>query len=117
MPLTKAKRRSKVDPAVQPVYIENAIRELRSARDRLRKVGCKNAADYVARALKSAEGALRHANGCGAIAYRKASIGHPTPARGSHCLNLATAVATILYDRAAKLGFPQAAADLEAAHG
>lgn len=43
--------------------IENAIRYLRAARNILRHAGAKKAADYVARALKSAEGALRHAQG------------------------------------------------------
>lgn len=59
--LTKAKRQSKVPPNLMPAHIWNAICDLKTARERLRKAGCKNAADYVQRALKSAEGALRHA--------------------------------------------------------
>lgn len=38
-----------------------AIHHLREARDNLRLAGADKAADYVARALKSAEGAYRHA--------------------------------------------------------
>jgi hypothetical protein len=38
-----------------------AIRHLREARDSLRLAGADKAADYVARALKSTEGAYRHA--------------------------------------------------------
>lgn len=41
--------------------IEMAIPGLRIARDRLRAAGAANAADAVARALKSADGALRNA--------------------------------------------------------
>jgi hypothetical protein len=59
--ITKAKRRAVIAPSVQPYEINNAIKELKRARDRLRACGCKHAADYVARALKSAEGADRHA--------------------------------------------------------
>jgi hypothetical protein len=58
---TKAKQRAKVHPSAAPIVIKNALADLRSARDLLRDAGCKNAADYVARAMKSAEGALRHA--------------------------------------------------------
>jgi hypothetical protein len=43
------------------VEIRKSIEELKSARLRLRSVDCANAADYVARALKSVEGAERHA--------------------------------------------------------
>jgi hypothetical protein len=39
-----------------------AILDLKAARNRLRFAGADRAADYVARALKSAEGAQRHAN-------------------------------------------------------
>jgi hypothetical protein len=41
--------------------IRLAIADLKGARDRLRFAGANKAADYVARALKSAEGAERHA--------------------------------------------------------
>ena len=58
---TKAKRRAMVDRATQPEVIGDAIAKLRTARYLLRLCGSKNAADYVGRALKSAEGALRHA--------------------------------------------------------
>jgi hypothetical protein len=57
---TKAKRQAKILPEYQPVNIQLAINMLRSARNALRLCGCKNAANYTARALKSAEGALRH---------------------------------------------------------
>lgn len=43
--------------------IQAAIAGMRKARDELRVVGADKAADYVVRALKSAEGALRHAQG------------------------------------------------------
>jgi len=43
--------------------IRNAIAGMRKARDELRAAGAGKAADYVARALKSAEGALRHVQG------------------------------------------------------
>jgi hypothetical protein len=39
----------------------SAIDHLTAARDHLRAAGCNNAADYVARALKSAHGAKNHA--------------------------------------------------------
>lgn len=45
--------------------IRRAIDDLRSARARLRQAGAIHAARYVARALKSAEGAERHALGRG----------------------------------------------------
>ncbi len=62
MPITKAKRRAiTTEPAEHPGIIADAIRHLRSARALLRQVGSKAAADYVARTLKSAEGAKRHA--------------------------------------------------------
>lgn len=44
-----------------PVRIEQAIECLRHARRLLRKAGCKRAAQRVRGALKSAEGAHRHA--------------------------------------------------------
>lgn len=43
------------------MMIHGAICELKNARDNLRAAGANKAADYVARALKSTEGALRHA--------------------------------------------------------
>ncbi len=60
--ITKAKRRCGAEPHEQWILIRRAIDQLKAARDDLRGAGSKNAADYVARALKSAEGALRHAN-------------------------------------------------------
>lgn len=59
--LTKAKRTAVVPAWHQPEMIARAIADLKTARNTLRDCGCSNAADYVARALKSAEGALRHA--------------------------------------------------------
>lgn len=44
--------------------ITTAIRTLRFARDRFRTAGARKAARAVARALKSADGALRHARRC-----------------------------------------------------
>jgi hypothetical protein len=43
------------------LHIDGAVEALRSARRLLRKAGATNAADYVCRALKSADGASRHA--------------------------------------------------------
>jgi hypothetical protein len=59
---TKAKRRAKTPITHQPAVIQDAIRSMKYARGRLRACGCKAAADYVARAMKSAEGAHRHAS-------------------------------------------------------
>jgi hypothetical protein len=59
MAITKAKRRAG-HPACQCMTIRRAIRHLKQARNQLREAGSKSAADYVARALKSAEGAERH---------------------------------------------------------
>lgn len=72
MPITKAKRRSYAHRAnVSPVpLIEDALNRLRMGRYLLRTAGAKNAADYVARALKSAEGALRHARSMANAAER-----------------------------------------------
>jgi len=61
MRVQKARQRSKVGVDMAPTIIEIALRHLRSARTSLREAGAKNAADCVARALKSAEGAKRHA--------------------------------------------------------
>jgi hypothetical protein len=58
---TKAKRRARIVASFRPVVIRDALGDLKKARDKLRSCGCKNAADYVARALKSAEGAANHA--------------------------------------------------------
>ena len=51
--------------------IRRAIDDLRMARTELRGVGAKKAADYVARAIKSAEGAERHAALCYADRQRR----------------------------------------------
>lgn len=51
-PITASERRE----------IDAAIVDLRRARDLLRQAGATQAAKYVARALKSAEGARRHAD-------------------------------------------------------
>jgi hypothetical protein len=48
-------------PEGAAVRIAQAIGSMRVARVMLRSAGANNAADYVARAIKSAEGALRHA--------------------------------------------------------
>jgi hypothetical protein len=59
---TKAKRRASAGytPPEQLYLINRAIADLEHARDKLRKAGSKHAADYVARALKSAWGARNH---------------------------------------------------------
>lgn len=41
--------------------IETAIKTLRTVRDELKVAGCRHSARYVAKALKSVEGAHRHA--------------------------------------------------------
>lgn len=41
--------------------IERALKDVRSARANLRRAGAVQAARYLARAIKSVEGALRHA--------------------------------------------------------
>ena len=41
--------------------IQAAIKTLRTVRDELKSAGCRQSARYVARALKSVEGAERHA--------------------------------------------------------
>jgi hypothetical protein len=48
-------------PANRLERVRLAIRLIRTARNHLREAEADNAADYVARALKSAEGAERHA--------------------------------------------------------
>lgn len=57
----KAKRRAREPAHRAPVRIGHALQMLRQARGILRDCGSKPAADYVQRALKSAEGAKRHA--------------------------------------------------------
>jgi hypothetical protein len=52
----------------------NAVNLMRQARSALRKAGAGNAADYVQRALKSAEGAVRHARRLVGEAQRAASM-------------------------------------------
>ena len=44
--------------------VRNALFHLRTARDLLREVGAKKSLDRVRHALKSAEGAERHAQRC-----------------------------------------------------
>lgn len=51
-----------VVPAERLATIALAIMDLQSARNRLRDADAPRAAAYVARALKSAEGAYRHAD-------------------------------------------------------
>ena len=48
-------------PVTKLAEIEVALHDLKNARAALRRAGCKKAADYVARAMKSAEGAERNA--------------------------------------------------------
>jgi hypothetical protein len=57
---TKAKRKAEIAPELQTEQIKIALRDIRNGRDLLRRCGSKAAADYVSRALKSVEGALRH---------------------------------------------------------
>lgn len=56
-------RRNRTDlpPYQREQMIRRALGELRLSRDILRRCGANNAADYVARAIKSVDGALRHA--------------------------------------------------------
>lgn len=58
---SRSKRNADLLPHEQPNAIRAAIDNLRLARDLLRSAGSKNAADKAASAMKSAEGALRHA--------------------------------------------------------
>lgn len=60
---TRAKRAAKVARGRQPIEIHMALEQMRGARTRLRDCGCKRAAEYLSRAIKSAEGAYRHAQG------------------------------------------------------
>lgn len=54
--------KSLADPVTSPLSIADAISHLRMARHFLASAGANNARQYVSRAIKSAEGALRHAN-------------------------------------------------------
>lgn len=60
------KRRQRTRPVTYRdlVLLGEALAALRQAHERLRRAGAVNAAIYVARALKSADGAHRHAVGC-----------------------------------------------------
>jgi hypothetical protein len=57
----KARRRSRLSDNDAIAAIDYAICRLHSARHMLRIAGSKPAADYVSRAIKSAEGAFNHA--------------------------------------------------------
>ena len=59
----KAKQRKRPVTPMDVERIGNAESYLQAARALLRKAGAGNAANYAARALKSAQGALRHAEG------------------------------------------------------
>ncbi len=59
----KAKQRTRPVTASDVQYIEAAERALRHAATILRFAQANNAANYVRRALKSTQGALRHAQG------------------------------------------------------
>lgn len=56
--------------------IDRAIDDLKLVRDELRIVGAKRAASYVARAIKSAEGAQRHANGVLSRSHKHIGVGY-----------------------------------------
>lgn len=49
------------DRPTRCAFIADAVTLLKMSRDNLREAGCRRAAQYVARALKSAQGAMRHA--------------------------------------------------------
>lgn len=51
-----------MDAATNRALVQLAIGDARRARDALKIAGAKKAAAYVRRAIKSAEGALRHAD-------------------------------------------------------
>lgn len=57
---TYAKRRAQVAAELRPQVTLFAIGHLKTARVELRACGSRRAADYVARAIKSAQGALHH---------------------------------------------------------
>jgi hypothetical protein len=58
---TQAKQRASAHVLGQPEHIGDALKLLAHARDILRSCGCKHAADYVAGAMKSTQGARNHA--------------------------------------------------------
>jgi len=75
-------RRLRLVTANQVQEIEQAVRLLREARTTLRIAGAKKSAGYVQRALKSAQGALHHADRClahrdHAVLWRKAPVPDP----------------------------------------
>lgn len=57
----KTRRRAATDFDVERIHV--AVQSLKMARNDLREAGAHHAAEYVARAIKSAEGAQRHAFG------------------------------------------------------
>jgi hypothetical protein len=57
----KAKQRTRPVTVADEMRIESAITHLSDARECLRLAQAGNAANYVARAIKSTQGALRHA--------------------------------------------------------
>lgn len=59
----KAKQRNRPIEELDPVRCMEAIELMRRARSKLRAAQAGNAANYVARAIKSAEGARNHAQG------------------------------------------------------
>ncbi len=59
----KAKQRRRPVTVADEIGIESALNYLKAARTRLRTAGANNAAAYVARAIKSTQGALNHARG------------------------------------------------------
>ena len=61
--VTKASINSRLEASGQRHNVERAILLLRQARDALVRAKAPRAADKVRRALKSAEGAHRHAHG------------------------------------------------------
>ena len=63
MEQTPEQIRASVDAMLALDAINDALNDLATARDKLRNAGAPRAADYVARAMKSADGARRHAEG------------------------------------------------------
>lgn len=59
----KARKRTRPATETDEMRIESALSCLQRARLFLRDAEANNAANYVARALKSAQGALRHVRG------------------------------------------------------
>lgn len=68
----KAKQRARPVTTADEMRIESALMHLHDARDLLRKAEAGNAANYVARAMKSVQGALNHARAYPLRAGRKA---------------------------------------------